>query len=140
MANYYIESEFTYKNFRCVVVFNCFCGHRCGYVEIPFNHPILDKDCYELSYIDVHGGITFTKYEHATYPLESDSGWIGFDCGHCDDRTDFESWIKYCPENLERIKKLKSILIEDRNATVKSIEFCEKECKKIVDQLIKEVK
>lgn len=44
MANYYIESEFTYKNFRCVVVFNALNGCRCGYVEIPWYHPIADKD------------------------------------------------------------------------------------------------
>lgn len=140
MANYYIESEFTYKNFRCVVVFNCLGGHRCGYVEVPFNHPISDKDCYELSDIDVHGGITFTKYEHATYPLESKYGWIGFDCGHWDDSPDIESWIKYCPEKLEIIRKMKSILVRDIHSTIKSKEFCEEECKKIVDQLIKEVK
>lgn len=137
MPNHYIESEFTYKNFRCVVVFNCFCGHRCGYVEIPFNHPISDKDCYELSYIDVHGGITFVKWEHATYPLESKYGWIGFDCAHCDDRPDFESWIKYCPEKRERLEIIKSVIIENKYSTIKSTEFCEEECKKIVDQLEK---
>lgn len=137
MANYYIESEFTYKNFRCVVVFNCLGGHRCGYVEIPFNHPIADKDYDELTDINVHGGITFVKWEHATYPLESKYGWIGFDCAHGDDKPDFESWIKYCPEKLEIIRKLKSIIIRDRNSTIKSTEFCEKECKKIVDQLEK---
>lgn len=134
---FYIESDFIYKNFRCVVVFNCNTGCRCGYVEIPFNHPIADKDYDELTDINVHGGITFAKWEHATYPLESKYGWIGFDCAHGDDKSDFESWIKYCPEKLERIKIIKSIVVRDVHSTIKSTEFCEKECKKIVDQLEK---
>lgn len=38
-----IESNFEHKGFRCVVVFNGCTGSRCGYVEIPADHPIAGK-------------------------------------------------------------------------------------------------
>lgn len=33
---------------------------------------------------DVHGGLTYSGGS-ATYPVESDLWWFGFDCNHCDD-------------------------------------------------------
>jgi hypothetical protein len=54
-------------------------GHYCGYVRFP-KRPVREKG-YEgiLTYVPVHGGITYTK--------ESEDGSMvyGFDCGHCDD-------------------------------------------------------
>jgi len=37
--NYKIESDFEYKGYRCVVVFQRM-GHRCGYVGITNEHPL----------------------------------------------------------------------------------------------------
>jgi hypothetical protein len=55
----------------------------CGYVIIPeenilCGHDYTDKEFPEL---DVHGGITYARFE--------DDDWvIGFDCNHCQDSSD----------------------------------------------------
>lgn len=40
--SFHVESEFDYKGFKCVVVFQEL-GHRCGYVGVPQNHPLYGK-------------------------------------------------------------------------------------------------
>lgn len=40
---YKVESDFTYKGYRCVVIFTDF-GHRCGYVGVPLGHPLYKKE------------------------------------------------------------------------------------------------
>jgi len=54
-------------------------GHYCGYVRFP-KRPVKEKEYGGiLTYVPVHGGITYAK--------ESEDGSIvyGFDCAHCDD-------------------------------------------------------
>lgn len=131
---YIIESNFVYKKFRCVVTFNGNVGCRCGYVELPNESRFANLQYNELINIDVHGGITYFETGASDYPIPSKYGWIGFDCTHDDDEQDFKTWIKYFPENYEIIKNLR--LCETEHGTVKNLGFCEKECKKIVDQLI----
>lgn len=137
---FYIESDFIYKNFRCVVVFNCNTGYRCGYVELPSKDFLINNKYGEVRNIDVHGGITYVENKPSDYPVKSKFGWIGFDCGHLNDEHDFKSWIKYFPEQRKLIEEIRAIAYTSEYSTVKTLEFCEEECKKIVDQLIKEVK
>ena len=40
---YKVENDFTYKGYRCVVIFTDF-GHRCGYVGVPLGHPLYKKE------------------------------------------------------------------------------------------------
>ena len=40
---YVLESDFTYKGYRCVVTFGDM-GHRCGYVGIPVGHELYKKE------------------------------------------------------------------------------------------------
>ena len=47
---YKVESDFTYKGYRCVVVFTDM-GHRCGYVGIPVGHELYKKHYYD--YLDI---------------------------------------------------------------------------------------
>ena len=42
---YKVESDFDYKGYRCVVVFNDM-GFRCGYVGVPEGHPLYGKEYY----------------------------------------------------------------------------------------------
>lgn len=39
---YKVESDFTYKGYRCVVIFTGM-GYRCGYVGIPMGHELYQK-------------------------------------------------------------------------------------------------
>ena len=47
---YKVESDFTYKGYRCVVIFTDM-GHRCGYVGIPLGHELYKKNYGD--YLDV---------------------------------------------------------------------------------------
>jgi len=90
-------------------------SHRCGYIEVPSNHPLYKKD-YDECDIDVHGGLTYSR-DWGKYPVKSknDSWWIGFDCAHSGDATAYYS----------------------HNGDIfRTTEYVEKECKKVVDQLI----
>lgn len=40
---YKVESDFSYKDYRCVVIFGDM-GFRCGYVGIPEDHPLYGKE------------------------------------------------------------------------------------------------
>lgn len=54
----------------------------CGYVRVPSEHPDADKFYDDVSDVEVHGGLTFTR------KAESKIGggrWFGFDTGHYTD-------------------------------------------------------
>ena len=62
--------------------------HRCGYVEIPEDHPMFGKHYDDVrdkdgDYIDVHGGLTYDGA--GDYPAKSTGHWYGFDCAHLGD-------------------------------------------------------
>ena len=92
-------------------------GHRCGYVQLPDNHPCSGKDCDDLE-INVHGGVTY-----------SEGNVFGFDCAHSMDAQDVtimdddhkKLYSKY-PEYLTKV------------GTVKTTEFCIAECESMAKQ------
>lgn len=92
-------------------------GYRCGYVEAP---KALNKLKRELEDLDVHGGVTFLeRFNPLTY--ETASGyWAGFDCHH------FGDGIGCPPEDFEGLFQ----------GEIRSLEYCVKECEKLIDQLI----
>ena len=55
------------------------CGHYCGYVVFPARFTVEDGYNGLLTYVPVHGGITFAE-ERADKSMA-----YGFDCNHCDD-------------------------------------------------------
>jgi hypothetical protein len=79
--------EFYYEGFKCRIkrmIANensgrFFGGHLCGYVMIPKDHPLFNKDYSDIDDIDVHGGLTYGELEN------EDEYWIGFDCAHSND-------------------------------------------------------
>ena len=91
-----IESEWDYNGLHCVIVFNGNTCSRCGYVGIPKNNPYYNHSSFiDNGEFSVHGGITFD--EIGSYPVKygKDTRWIGFDCAHCDDLQDLDSFNKY---------------------------------------------
>lgn len=82
-----LEHSFNFNGFNCYVILRRIDDivYRCGYVQIP------KGICVDTANIDCHGGITYA-YKEAPSPLEIDdeSKWyIGFDCAHAFDTTDF---------------------------------------------------
>jgi len=101
MKNNKIVKEWIYKGFICRVVRIRYLGHLCGYVLLPKNHRLFEKEyfCEELEDLDVHGGITYSDYS------EDKKYWvIGFDCAHFGD-FDPASVLsfRYKPSNLKKI-------------------------------------
>lgn len=81
------EKEFTYKGFNCLIkrVRPDSAGHLCGYVEIPSNHLLYDKDYDEIESeynydLPSHCGLTYSGSM-----LGDERFFIGFDCGHYGD-------------------------------------------------------
>lgn len=77
-------------NYKKVKIFRN--GYYCGYVGLEPSHPYYGKDYDELSYIDVHGGLTFSNSHIPNIPETLNDGlwYVGFDCNHFGDRTLFE--------------------------------------------------
>lgn len=74
------EKEWEYSGLKCKVIF-VRQSHRCGYVAFkkrPFREQGYDGF---LTYVPVHGGITYSEQE------KDGSFTYGFDCAHVGDKT-----------------------------------------------------
>lgn len=105
----------------CVMVSG---SHYCGYVGLPKNHVLDNKDYSEHiavlgedleNSIEVHGGVTFTGVPSA---LEKSAlWWVGFDCAHGSDVT------------------LMAFSHNFPDATFKDAGFVSQECEQLAQQL-----
>nr|DAP37928.1 MAG TPA: hypothetical protein [Caudoviricetes sp.] len=82
-----LEHSFNFNGFNCYVILRHMgkSAYRCGYVQVSKRLPI------NTASINCHGGITYANKE-APSPLEidnKDKRYIGFDCAHAFDTTDF---------------------------------------------------
>lgn len=134
-----IEKEWTTASgFKAEVMFNIFNGFRCGYVYIPESHPLHNVGFWNMNDIEVHGGV---NYSHSS---KYDKTWkIGFDCGHCYDKPDVESWedhLSKCNYNdeYERNKAMhrieQSCLLND--GEVRSKDYVVEQCEILAHQLV----
>ena len=124
-----VEKKFDYKGHECICVFNQL-GFRCGYVSVSENKEFHTYD------IDCHCGLTFNG-ELSRDCEPKHKYYIGFDCGHICDKQDLEQAYKY-----ELISKVeydfhKAIIthIGEVGCVVRSLDYVESQCIKIVDQL-----
>ena len=118
-------------------------GHRTGYIKLDdwlsgdgirswenFNENIKDA-------LDCHGGVTYCEKESCGYL--PDGYWVGFDCAHMGDIPDREAAEKAFggldvnPELTMLTHIIYDIL---GDSSIKSLEFCRKECFKMIDQLL----
>lgn len=129
-----LEKQFEYKGFTCVILFNQM-GFRCGYVGIP-KYVKIDTDS-----IGCHGGITYVR-DYLHHQERKDLWWIGFDCAHCFDGFDVETAKKIFSDEsdvMEQIALLEStgyFAVCNEDNTIRTLEYCEGECRKIVNQVI----
>lgn len=125
-----VESHFEYKGHDCICLFTVK-GYRCGYVSVDDNRDFWDYD------LDCHCGLSF-----GASPLLKDfkpksDMYIGFDCGHSCDGYDYGTALKYGLINEKRYNELieMEILSPSFLQPIRSLEYVEYECRKIVDQL-----
>ena len=126
-----IESEFEYKGYKCVTTFLSH-GWRCGYVGIPISSSLYKHE-EDLDF-DVHGGITFTGFNH---PLQ-DTGlwWIGFDCSHYNDGHDIQKLKEIWGDNVEVQARIKVYGEECSWEVPRTLKYVQQECRNLVDQII----
>lgn len=128
-----VEKQFEYKGHDCICVFNCL-GYRCGYVSVD---DYKNRSEYD---IDCHCGLSFGASRLPEYCNSKKDYYIGFDCGHICDGHDYDTALKYGIINEKQYYNL--IEMEMRLSTflqpVRSLEYVEEQCKKIVDQLEEE--
>lgn len=125
-----VEKQFEYKGHDCICIFTRR-GFRCGYVSVNDN-----KDFFEYD-IDCHCGLSFGASHLNEDYNPKDTIYIGFDCGHICDGHNYSTALKY---GLINEKQYNNLVEMDMFLTtflqpVRSLEYVENECKKIVDQL-----
>lgn len=135
MKRYIVEKDFMVDSFRCVIV-GSYMGHRCGYIAIPKDHELYEKDYDEID-ISVHGGLTYSEYSRDNYPVKSDEDvwWIGFDCAHGGDAKDLELIKSFGEENHEVQVMLDMESRFSNYGTVRNIEYVENELIDAVKQI-----
>ena len=147
-----VEGGGEYKGYHYVVTFTG-CGHRCGYVALPPEHLLSNKE-YQLtcksppepfSDLSVHGGITF--HEEGDHILDKlfpnepkcTDVWIGFDAAHYMDGRDWDHHEKYfgkkARNELEACGAEFRYLL-GRKETVRTYEYMENQCKELIDQIV----
>lgn len=102
-------------------------SHYCGYIGVPNSHPIANDECPHCGHdketiysLDVHGGVTFARFDDK-YPVENKGlYWVGYDCQHSYDLT----W-----------SQIESGSPFDKNATFKDMKYCIAQCEKLSKQL-----
>ena len=125
-----VEKQFEYKGHDCICTFNCL-GYRCGYVSVDGN-----KDFNEYD-IDCHCGLSFGVERLSKECNPKKDYYIGFDCGHICDGNDYDTALKYGLIDEKRFNEFLEIQIHIPTflQPVRSLEYVENECRKIVDQL-----
>ena len=131
------EKRFEYHGFPCVILFMPM-GYRCGYVGIPEGHKYYGMKYDEIP-VDCHGGLTYFD-SRLRGQEDKHTWWIGFDCGHSCDGYDIEKLKEYYGNNKNVMEQLRYMedYYQTMNGycTVRTLEYCEEECKKIVEQLM----
>ena len=127
-----VEKQFEYKGHDCICIFNCR-GYRCGYVSVDNN-----KDYNEYD-VACHCGLTFSGTLPYNYG-QKETYYIGFDCGHICDGNDYATALKYGLLTEKRFNELMEMEIQLPTflQPVRSLEYVEEQCRKIVDQLEEE--
>ena len=131
------EKRFEYYGFPCVILFMQM-GYRCGYVGVPADHKYYGEN-YDDIPIDCHCGLTYSD-DRLHGQEDKHTWWIGFDCGHACDGYDVEKMKEYFKENEEVMCQLKYMesyfKTMNEMSVIRTLEYCEEECKKIVEQLL----
>ena len=120
---------------RCVVLRGGYKNHRCGYVAVPYGHPLYGVDymagCEALGpseytwrdsqfaspeeKLDVHGGVTYSDGGDG-YPVDlADVWWFGFDCMHAWDECDGGRPLPYVIDECESLARQLVAIAEERH-------------------------
>ncbi len=126
------EKRFEYRGIPCVILFQTM-GFRTGYIGLPGDVNV-DEDS-----LDCHCGITYIE-KNLHYQKDENITWVGFDCGHACDGYDIESMKKYFghdPEFMQMFGFMENYYkTMNESYEFRTLEYCENECKRMVDQYL----
>ena len=137
------ERRFEYQGFPCVVLFMP-AGYRCGYVGLPKGNKYYKKKVDDIP-VDCHGRLTYSK-NHLFGQDDKDTWWIGFDCGRFTDGIDKDTFNKLYEEELLSMPPVewRACMMDfdrgwevGRGCPVRTQEYVESECRKIIDQILR---
>lgn len=125
-----VEKQFEYKGHDCICVFTVL-GVRNGYVSVD------DNQDFEQYDIDCHCCLSFGVDRLSKECNPKKDYYIGFDCAHICDGRDYITALKYGLITEKRYNELMEmeILLPTFLQPVRSLEYVEEQCKKIVEQL-----
>lgn len=134
----FVEKEFKYKGYSCVVIFQSL-GYRTAYINVG-NTKYRSVD-YEDIPLDIHGGLTYSSNTLYGQEYNASDWWIGWDYGHYGDGTDFERALTLFgdDENICISIKFNQMLrsrFENENMYVYTVRDCMRDCMNAVDQII----
>lgn len=132
----YIEKEFDYKGYHCVVTLNEI-GYRCGYVQIKEGHPLYDK-----RFTDINDNYTLCmklSYAGTMFPFNDDRYWIAFTCDRNGDKPDIQRVKEIWGEKpmVLTLLNMQKIPIIPRNGTIRTTEYVEDRLIQLVDEVDK---
>ena len=136
------ENRFEYKGFPCVVLFMPM-GYRCGYVGLPKGNKYYEED-YDGIPVSCHWELTYSN-NYLFGQDDKDIWWIGFDCGHFNDGIDKDTFNKLYEKELLDMSyaewRAHMIYFDNtwkyaREYPIRTQEYVENECRKVVDQII----
>ena len=103
--------------------------HFCGYVGIPNGHPLVGFDYNDFSFVEAHGGLTFSG-EGEGWP--EGYYWYGWDYGHVGDKIYVDySWDGFKKWQDGNKEWTVNDIIEDSQNTLETFESLMKLAEKI---------
>lgn len=123
-----------YKNYKYAIWFHDTQGYRCGYVQVPENHPLYKKSYMDLDIQSV--SLTFSGH------IKQLDGWfIGFDHHHIWDGIDEDGICKIHGNDpnindiLEYARQMGGN--SEYHSMFATMEDVEEECHRLIDELVK---
>lgn len=122
-----------YRGYKYAIWLNASYGYRCGYVELPENHPLYEKSFTDYDFQQIQ--LTFSGH------IKGLSGWfIGWDHHHIWDGIDEEAVLEYykdLPESEQNVKlEYAKSFGNNEYGLVSYLEDVERECHDVIDYLI----
>ena len=132
-----------YKNYEfCVTLTDI--GFRCGYVAIPKNNYLYNRNINDLPELECHGGVTYFDYPDRIIDFDflkikrtCKDIWIGFDAAHAGDAKDIKALSKIYKKDKSYFE-LKYYSDYHSYTTVKDTEYMINSCYSLINSIIEE--
>lgn len=126
------EKVDTYRSYKYAIWFHDYQGYRCGYVQIPENHPFYEQNFTEIDLNSI--GLSFSGH------IKGLDGWfIGWDHHHLWDAIDEDGIRKIHGDDpeIEKIIEYAKSMSGDEYGFPSTTDDVENECHMVIEELIR---